>query len=126
MLPQEQRIFVVQEHHARTFHHDFRLEKCGVLKSWAVPKGFPPNKGVKHLALETEDHPLEYADYEGIIEEGHYGAGIVKICDKGTHEVEEWTQDKVVFRLNGSRLKGRYCLLKFKRGGERGWLLFKL
>lgn len=118
-------IFVVQEHHARTFHHDFRLEKDGILKSWAVPKGVPPKKGTKHLALETEDHSLEYADYEGIIEEGHYGAGVVKIWDKGTYEVEEWEQDTIVFTLDGGRLKGRYCLIRFKRGGEHGWLLFK-
>jgi bifunctional non-homologous end joining protein LigD len=125
-MNEEQHIFVVQEHHARTFHYDFRLEKAGILKSWAVPKGVPLKKGVKHLALEVEDHPLEYADYEGVIEEGQYGAGTVTIWDKGTYEVEEWTPDRLVFHLNGHRLKGRYCLLRFERGGERDWLLFQL
>jgi DNA ligase D-like protein (predicted 3'-phosphoesterase) len=119
-------IFVVQEHHARTFHYDFRLEKAGALKSWAVPKGVPLKKGAKHLAIEVEDHPLDYADFEGVIEEGQYGAGIVTIWDKGTYEVEKSTPNKLVFHLNGNRLKGRYCLLRFKRGGERGWLLCQL
>lgn len=122
----KQTVFIVQEHRARTLHYDFRLEKAGILKSWAVPKGIPLQKGTKHLALEVEDHPLDYADYEGVIEEGQYGAGTVRIWDKGTYEVKEWTQDRIVFHLNGSRLEGRYCLLKFKRGGERGWLLFRL
>jgi bifunctional non-homologous end joining protein LigD len=121
-----QTIFVVQEHHARTLHYDFRLEKGGVLKSWAIPKGIPLKKGAKHLAIEVEDHQLEYASYEGIIEEGQYGAGTVKIWDKGIYDSEEWTPDKLVFNLYGSRLKGRYCLVKFKRGGERSWLLFQL
>jgi len=125
-MDKEKPIFVVQEHHARTLHYDFRLEEAGLLRSWAVPKGIPLKKGAKHLALEVEDHPLEYADYEGVIEEGQYGAGVVKIFDKGVYEIEEWTQDKLVFHLDGSRLKGRYCILRFKRGGESGWLLFKL
>lgn len=119
-------IFVVQEHYARTFHYDFRLEKDGVLKSWAVPKGVPMKKGAKHLAIEVEDHSLEYAIYEGVIEEGQYGAGTVEIRDKGTYDVEEWTPDRLVFNLNGSYIKGRYCLVRFKKGGERGWLLFQL
>jgi len=122
----KQTVFIVQEHHARSLHYDFRLEKDGILKSWAVPKGIPLQKGTKHLALEVEDHPLDYANYEGVIEEGQYGAGTVRIWDKGTYEVKEWTQDRIVFHLNGSRLEGRYCLVKFKRGGERGWLLFRL
>ena len=119
-------IFIVQEHHARTFHYDFRLEKAGILKSWAVPKGIPLQKGTKHLALEVENHPLDYADFEGVIEEGQYGAGTVKIWDKGIYDVEEWTPDRLVFHLNGSHLKGRYCLVRFKQGGERSWLLFRL
>ena len=117
---------MVQEHHARTLHYDFRLEKAGVLKSWAVPKGVPLKKGAKHLAIEVEDHPLEYASYEGIIEEGQYGAGTVRIWDKGTYEVEEWKADRVVFNLDGGLLKGRYCLFRFKQAGEQGWLLFQL
>ena len=125
-LNEKQTIFIVQEHHARTFHYDFRLEKAGILKSWAVPKGIPLQKGTKHLALEVENHPLDYAEFEGVIEEGQYGAGTVKIWDKGTYEVEEWKADRVVFNLDGGLLKGRYCLLRFKQAGEQGWLLFQL
>jgi len=125
-LNENQSIFVVQEHRARTLHYDFRLEKAGVFKSWAVPKGIPLQKGTKHLALEVENHPLDYADFEGVIEEGQYGAGTVKIWDKGTYDVEEWTPDRLVFHLNGSHLKGRYCLVRFKRGSGRNWLLFQL
>ena len=122
----KQTVFIVQEHHARTLHYDFRLEKAGILKSWAVPKGIPLQKGTKHLALEVENHPLDYADFEGVIEEGQYGAGTVRIWDKGTYQVEEWKADKIVFNLEGGLLKGRYCLVRFKRGGGRSWLLFQL
>ena len=118
-------IFVVQKHQARTLHYDFRLEKDGVLKSWAVPKGVPTEKGVKRLAVEVEDHDLEFGDFEGIIPEGEYGAGTVEIWDQGTYKVEEWLPDRIVFRLDGVRLKGRYCLVRFKRAGERNWLLFR-
>lgn len=125
-MNEKQTIFIVQEHHARTLHYDFRLEKAGILKSWAVPKGVPLKKGAKHLAIEVEDHPIEYANYEGIIEEGQYGAGTVRIWDKGTYQVEEWKADKIVFNLEGGLLKGWYCLLRFKQAGEQGWLLFQL
>lgn len=124
-MNKERHIFVVQEHHARTLHYDLRLEKAGVLKSWAIPKGVPIKKGAKHLAIEVEDHPLGYASYEGIIEEGQYGAGTVGIWDEGTYQVEEWKADKIVFNLEGGLLKGRYCLLRFKQAGEQEWLLFR-
>jgi bifunctional non-homologous end joining protein LigD len=116
--------FVVQEHHARALHYDLRLEKDGVLKSWAVPKGFP-EPGQKRLAVQTEDHPLEYRNFEGTIPAGQYGAGTVKIWDKGTYETKIWAEDKVEFKLNGKRLKGRYVLARFKRAGEKEWLLLK-
>lgn len=122
------RTFVVQEHHARRLHYDIRLEKDGVLKSWAVPKGMPESTAEKRLAVETEDHPLEYADFAGTIPEGQYGAGIVKIWDRGTYDAKAWEGDKIEFTLNGQRLRGRYVLVKLKRNVRKGdwnWLLLK-
>jgi len=117
-------IFVIQEHHARALHYDLRLEKDGVLKSWAVPKGIPESVQ-KHLAVETEDHPYEYGSFEGEIPKGQYGAGTVKIWDKGTYETKLWENDKIEVTLNGQRLKGRYILVRLKRAGEKDWLLLK-
>jgi DNA ligase D-like protein (predicted 3'-phosphoesterase) len=120
----DERIYVIQEHDASRLHYDLRLEMSGVLKSWAIPKIPPSEKGVKRLAVETEDHSLEYADFEGEIPEGLYGAGTVKVWDKGTYELEERTENKIVIRINGRKLKGRYCLIKFK-DREKNWLFFK-
>jgi bifunctional non-homologous end joining protein LigD len=117
-------VFVVQKHHATTLHYDFRLEKDGVLKSWAVPKGIAPEKGVKRLAVEVEDHDREYAGFEGDIPEGQYGAGRVEIWDAGTYEEEEWAPGKIVFALHGKKLRGRFCLIRFAKAGEKNWLLF--
>jgi DNA ligase D-like protein (predicted ligase)/DNA ligase D-like protein (predicted 3'-phosphoesterase) len=117
-------IFVIQEHHARRLHYDFRLEKDGVLKSWAVPKGMP-EAGQKVLAVETEDHPYEYASFEGEIPKGQYGAGTVKIWDKGHYETKFWEGDKIEVILDGKRLKGRYILVRLKRAGDKDWLLLK-
>ena len=117
-------IYVIQEHHARALHYDFRLEKDGVLKSWAVPKGMPESDQ-KRLAVETEDHPYEYGSFEGIIPKGQYGAGTVKIWDKGTYEAKIWENDKIEVTLNGGRLKGRYVLVRLKRAGDKDWLLLK-
>jgi DNA ligase D-like protein (predicted 3'-phosphoesterase) len=119
------RVFVVQKHHARTLHYDLRIEVEGVLKSWAVPKGVPEERGVKRLAIQTEDHPVEYADFEGEIPEGHYGAGKVEIWDKGEVDIEEFGERKIVFTLRGERLRGRYALVRFERGEEDYWLLMK-
>ncbi len=118
-------IFVIQEHNARRLHYDLRLENGGVLKSWAVPKGIPESTSQRHLAVETEDHPMEYANFEGAIPEGQYGAGTVKIWDKGQFETKLWANDKIEFTLNGQRLKGRYILVRLKRAGEKDWLLLK-
>jgi DNA ligase D-like protein (predicted ligase)/DNA ligase D-like protein (predicted 3'-phosphoesterase) len=118
-------IFVVQEHHARRLHHDLRLEKDGTLKSWAVPKGLPQRTGERRLAIQTEDHPLEYSRFEGTIPEGQYGAGEVTIWDKGSYQLKIWDSDKIEFFLKGRRLSGRYVLAKFKKAGEKQWILLK-
>jgi DNA ligase D-like protein (predicted 3'-phosphoesterase) len=119
------RIFVVQEHKATHLHYDLRLEADGVLRSWAVPKGIPERPGVRHLAVETEDHPLDYAGFEGTIPEGEYGAGEVKIWDSGIFEPLVWEEDKIEVVLKGDRLAGRYVLVRFRRAGGKDWLLFR-
>jgi bifunctional non-homologous end joining protein LigD len=117
--------FVVQEHDARRLHYDLRLERDGVLRSWAVPKGIPEESGVKRLAVETEDHPLDYGGFEGEIPKGQYGAGTVKIWDRGIYVAKLWEEDKIEFVLQGERLSGRYVLVRLKRGGKKNWLLLK-
>jgi bifunctional non-homologous end joining protein LigD len=116
--------FVVQEHHARRLHWDFRLEMDGVLKSWAVPKTTPTKPGVRRLAVAVEDHDLDYIDFEGTIPEGEYGAGSVEIWDRGTYEIESRRPEKLVFELHGERMRGRYTLVHFTDKDEN-WLLFK-
>ena len=116
--------FVVQEHHARRLHWDLRLELDEVLKSWAVPKKPPVKPGIRRLAVLVEDHPLDYISFEGTIPEGEYGAGIVKIWDSGKFTVENRKPDKLVFVLNGDKMKGRYTLVQFSKIKEN-WLLFK-
>ncbi len=116
-------IYVIQRHQATHLHYDFRLEKDGVLKSWAVPKEPPVEKGVKRLAMEVEDHPLEYAVFEGEIPKGEYGAGTVQVWDKGTYETEKWGESEIIINIHGRKLNGRYCLIKFKKEGN-SWLLF--
>ncbi len=118
------RIYVIQKHAASHLHYDLRLEKDGVLKSWAIPKEPPTVKGIKRLAVQTEDHPIEYANFEGVIPEGQYGAGTVEIWDKGTFDVEKWEEDEIVVHIYGKKLKGRYCLIKFRKQ-EGNWLFFK-
>ncbi|MEA1993225.1 MAG: DNA polymerase ligase N-terminal domain-containing protein [Euryarchaeota archaeon] len=112
--------YVVQKHDATTLHYDLRLEKGGVLKSWAVPKGIPEKKGVKRLAIPVDDHSLSYGSFEGIIEEG-YGAGEVEIWDKGYYEEKKWEKDTIVIEIYGERIKGEYALIKT----EFGWLVFR-
>lgn len=118
-------IFVVQEHHARRLHWDFRLEIGGILRSWAVPKGVPEEFGIRRLAIQTEDHPIEYANFEGVIPEGMYGAGTVVIWDSGEFILEEETDKKLVFQLKGKRLTGKYSMIKIKLRGKESWLLFR-
>ena len=127
------RRFVVQKHAARRLHYDFRLEVEGVLKSWAVPKGPSLNPGEKRLAVEVEDHPLDYANFEGVIPEGHYGAGEVIVWDRGTFEVEgslpaaeQLRRGELKFILHGRKLAGGFVLVKLRRA-EKGneWLLIK-
>lgn len=118
-------IFVVHEHDAAHLHYDLRLEMSGVLRSWAVPKEPPEKEGVKRLAIQTEDHPLEYADFEGTIPEGMYGAGTVRIWDKGSFFLEEEKEDKFLFELKGRRLIGKYALIRTKLKGKDSWLFFK-
>jgi bifunctional non-homologous end joining protein LigD len=115
--------FVIQRHDATRLHYDLRLERDGVLVSWAVPKGLPLVKGEKHLAVQTEDHPMEYGSFQGTIPKGHYGAGEVRIWDRGTYDLLEWTDKKVSFRLNGERHRGEYHLVKTSRGAK-DWLIF--
>jgi len=104
--------FVIQEHHARRLHYDFRLERNGVLVSWALPKNLPKTTAVNHLAVRTEDHPLEYATFEGTIPKGQYGAGKVIIWDSGTYDTEKFHDDEVIVTLHGNRISGRYALIR--------------
>ena len=132
-------IFVIQKHDASHLHYDFRLEMEGVLKSWAVPKGPSTDPAVKRLAMEVEDHPYDYKDFEGVIPEGNYGAGTVIVWDKGTYEPIEpikgkKEQEKFLLKqlkagsikmvLHGEKLKGEWALVRTKQS-ENSWLLIK-
>ncbi|MGE5193984.1 MAG: DNA polymerase ligase N-terminal domain-containing protein [Deltaproteobacteria bacterium] len=126
--------FIVQKHAARRLHYDFRLEMCGVYKSWAVPKGPSLDPAQKRLAIEVEDHPLEYGRFEGVIPRGDYGAGTVIVWDTGTwfsddpDPVEAYRQGKLTFELRGKKLRGVWTLVRmWAPPGEHGqnWLLIK-
>ena len=119
------KIYVIQRHDASHLHYDLRLEMDGVLKSWAIPKTPPEEKGIRRLAVQVEDHPIEYANFEGVIPEGEYGAGTVEIWDRGRYDLVERAVDKIVVDIEGQRLKGIYYLVKFKGRGENNWLFFK-
>jgi bifunctional non-homologous end joining protein LigD len=127
------RIFVVHEHKATRLHYDFRLELDGVLKSWAIPKGPSMNPADKRLAVMVPDHPLDYADFEGIIPEGSYGAGPVVVWDHGTWEpsegkgtAAELRAGKLAFTLHGGKLRGDFVLTRLARGRSgKEWLLIK-
>ena len=131
------RIFVVQKHDASRLHYDFRLAIHGVLVSWAVPKGPSMNPADKRLAVRTEDHPLEYADFEGVIPEGQYGAGTVMVWDKGTYEPEDGippdeqlTRGRITVVLHGEKLRGGFSLIQTGKreagpSERKRWLLIK-
>ena len=114
--------FVVHRHQARHLHYDFRLEAEGVLKSWAVPKGVPIEFGVRRLAIQVEDHPLDYIDFTGEIPEGEYGAGTVEIWDRGKFKFRKKEHDRLEFTLMGKKLIGDYVLIHTK---GKNWLLIK-
>jgi DNA ligase D-like protein (predicted 3'-phosphoesterase) len=130
--------FVIQKHDASTLHYDFRLEVGGVLKSWAVPKGPSTDPRQKRLAVPTEDHPLDYIDFEGVIPEGEYGAGTVLVWDTGTYEntnedsgktisIEKAIEDgHVKFWLKGEKIKGGYALIRTGKDKDERWLLVKM
>ena len=124
----ERLIYVIQQHDASHLHFDLRLEEDGVLKSWAIPKSPPQEVGIKRLAVETEDHPLGYEDFEGIIPEGQYGAGKVEIWDRGDYLPLETTPSKRIMEIRGKKLHGRYCLIKLKAKDpeDKNWLFFIL
>ena len=123
-------LFVIQKHRATALHYDFRLEAGGVLVSWAVPKGPSLDPSQKRLAMHVEDHPVEYARFEGVIPEGEYGGGTVMVWDIGTYELEEdddfaaaYQKGRITFTLHGKKLRGTWSLIRTR--GERQWLLFK-
>lgn len=127
--------FVVQRHHASRLHYDFRLELDGVLKSWAVPKGPSLYPKDKRLAVEVEDHPIDYASFEGVIPQGNYGAGVVHIFDSGYYEfteaknekefLQDWKEGSLKFKLHGHILKGEFALVRMKSDEGNAWLLIK-
>ncbi|HEY0391581.1 MAG TPA: DNA ligase D [Solirubrobacterales bacterium] len=117
--------FVVQEHSARRLHWDLRLEHEGVAASWAIPNGIPTDPDQNRKAVHTEDHPLEYLEFEGDIPAGQYGAGTMRIWDRGTYEVHKWEQGKVVFSFAGERLSGRYALFRAGRA-EKDWMIHRI
>lgn len=126
MRSKDRPIYVIQKHHARRLHYDLRLERGGVLKSWAVPKEPPTAPGQRRLAVEVEDHPLEYAQFAGVIPEGQYGAGRVERWDWGWFEPIKWEADEIVVELHGERLRGRYYLIRFQPEKDpKNWLFFK-
>ncbi len=112
--------FVIQEHHATRLHWDLRLERDGVLASWAVPRGLPQDPDENRKAIRTEDHPLEYLDFEGDIPKGQYGAGTMRIWDRGTYACEKWQDRKVMVTFEGERVRGRYALFATGREGDEG------
>lgn len=122
----ERKIFVIHEHFAKKHHYDLRLEINGVLKSWAIPKEIPLKAGEKRLAVEVDDHPVEYAKFEGEIPKGMYGAGRVSIWDRGYFLLLKKNSKGIEIDIRGKKFRGRYVLLLFREeNGKKNWLLFK-
>lgn len=121
-------VYAIQKHRASHLHYDLRLEEGEVLKSWAIPKLPPQEENVRRLAVETEDHPLGYEDFEGVIPDGEYGAGKVEIWDRGTYRPRESSPGKRILEIKGEKLRGRYALIKLKpqNPADKNWLLFKM
>ena len=123
---EEEKVYVIQKHDASNLHYDLRLEKSNVLKSWVIPKGPSKNPSDKRLAIKTNDHPLDYANFEGKIEEGNYGAGKVELWDRGTFKEIKWKQDEIIVNINGDKLNGKYVLIRFQPEEDPdNWLFFK-
>lgn len=130
----EKPLFVIQKHAASNLHYDLRFESGGVLKSWAVPKGPSMDPKVKRLAVPTEDHPMAYAGFEGVIPEGHYGAGTVIVWDRGTFAnmkedkgfAQSLEEGHATIWLEGEKLRGGFALLRTGGGGKPRWLFFKM
>lgn len=135
------RRFVIQKHDARQLHYDFRLEVQGVMVSWAVPKGLSTNPSTKRLGIQTEDHPLQYADFEGVIPEGEYGAGTVMVWDQGTYHnlrdnagkgkqrrnmPDALEEGLLEIWLEGKKLRGGYALNRIRNGNKPQWLIIKM
>ena len=119
-------IYIIHEHHASHLHWDLRLEMGGVLKSWTVPKIPSTEKETKRLAIQVEDHPISYAKFKGIIPEGNYGAGEVKIWDNGTYELIEKNSKKIIIEIHGKKLKGKYALIKTNYSNKKSWLFMRI
>ncbi len=122
-------LFVIQKHKGRRLHYDFRLEKGGVLVSWAIPKGPSMSTSEKRLAVAVPDHDIAYADYEGVIPEGSYGAGPVMVWDTGTYrDISRagWDTGRIEVELSGTKLVGKFALVQMKSRGEKNWLLMKM
>ncbi len=135
----KEKLFVIQEHNASNLHYDFRIEANGILKSWAVPKNLSTDPSEKRLGIQTEDHPIEYADFEGTIPQDEYGGGKVIVWDAGTYELLQDEDDeksksvekslengKLKIWLNGKKLKGGYALINTEKGEDNKWLIIKL
>jgi DNA ligase D-like protein (predicted 3'-phosphoesterase) len=118
-----EKIYVIQRQDASHLHYDLRLEMEGVLKSWAIPKEPPLKSGIKRLAVEVDDHPIEYAVFEGAIPEGEYGAGTVEMWDNGSYRLLEREDNKLAIDIKGKKLSGVYYLIRLK--DRNNWLFFK-